>query len=130
MKNNDNHTDLIKAAKHRDLTNLKNAISSGAKLDGTDSQGWTPLFHAASNGWTEGMKILIGAGADVNHGRDTGFTALFSAVITGHIEAVLVLLEAGAQVRDVQGIKLVGCAQGKKRQQIIAALERTKQVDK
>ncbi len=73
---------------------------------------------------TEGMKILIEAGADVNHGRDTGFTALFSAVISGQIEGVRVLLEAGAQVRDVQGVKLAGCAQGKQRQQIIAVLER------
>ena len=70
------------------------------------------------------MKIMIEAGGDVNYGTETGFTALFSAVISGHPEAVQVLLEAGAQVRDVQGIRLSGYAQGKKQSQIIAILER------
>jgi uncharacterized protein len=114
MRKNESHRDLIKAAKHCDPTALKHAISSGGELNCTDSQGWTPLFHAASRGWTDGMKILIEAGADINHGRDAGFTALFSAVISGHLEAVRLLLQAGAQVRDVQGVKLAGWAQGKK----------------
>jgi|SRR5579862_3424145 len=113
-------THLIKAAKHRDLVALKKAISSGDDLNGTDCQGWTPLFHAA--GWTEGMKLLIEAGADVNHGREHGFTALFSAVMSGHLRSVQILLEAGALVPD--GGMLTRCAQGKNRLQIIAALER------
>jgi ankyrin repeat protein len=120
---------LVKAAKRRDLRALKEAIRSGADLDSMDSQGWTPLFHAASRGWTQGMKIIIEAGADVNHGQETGFTALFSAVISGRIEAVQLLLEAGARVRNVQGISLAGYAQGKKRPQIVAALERATQGD-
>jgi len=124
MRNNVSRNALIKAAKKGDLIALKAAIRSGADLNCIDSQGWTPLFHAAGRGWTEGMKIIIAAGADVNHGKETGFTALFSAVTSGHIEAVQVLLDAGAQVRDVQGIKLVGHAQGKKRQEIVAVLER------
>jgi ankyrin repeat protein len=70
------------------------------------------------------MKAIIDAGADVNHGSEAGFTGLFSAVISGHVEAVQVLLEAGAEVRDVQGVRLTGYAQGKNRQQIIVALER------
>lgn len=113
---------LIKAAKHRDLVALKNAIRSGVDLNETDSQGWTPLFHAASKGWTTGMRTIIEAGADVNHGRENGFTALFSAVISGHLQAVEMLLEAGAEVLDVQGIKLKGYAQGNKAPQIIVAL--------
>lgn len=123
MTKNDSDSALIKAAKHCDLTALKEAIRSGARRNCADSQGWTALFHAAGRGWTEGMKILIKAGADVNHGADTGFTALFSAVTSGQIEAVRALLEVGAQVQDVQGIKLAGYAQGKKRQQIIAIIE-------
>lgn len=119
-------TPLIKAAKHRNLVALNDAIRSGADLNEPDSQGWTPLFHAAAKGWTVGMKTIIRAGADVNHGRENGFTALFAAVISGHLEAVETLLEAGAEILDVQGIKLKGHAQGKKGPQIIDALERTK----
>jgi ankyrin repeat protein len=120
-------TPLIKAAKHRDLVALKDAIRSGADLNKPDSQGWTPLFHAAGKGWTVGMRTIIEAGADVNHGSESGFTALFSAVVSGHLEAVEILLEAGAEVLDVQGIKLKGYAQGKERSQIVAALERAMQ---
>jgi ankyrin repeat protein len=118
-------TPLIKAAKHRDLVALKDAIRSGADLNEPDSQGWTPLFHAAGKNWTVGMKAIIEAGADVNHGRENGFTALFSAVISGHLEAVVMLLEAGAEVLDVQGITLKFHAQGKNGPKIIAVLERT-----
>ena len=115
---------MIKAAKHCDSEALNEAIRSGADLNGTDPQGWTPLFHAAHRGWTEGIKRLIEAGAEVNHGRENGFTALFSAVMNGHLESVQMLLEAGAEVRDVQGVKLTAHAQGKNRQQIVAAIER------
>jgi ankyrin repeat protein len=122
-------TPLIKAVKHRDLGAVKNAIRSGADLNEPDSQGWTPLFHAAGKGWTAGMNTIIEAGADVNRGRESGFTALFSAVISGHLEAVEMLLKAGAEVIDLQGTKLKGYPQGEKSLQIIDALERKKQSD-
>jgi hypothetical protein len=73
------------------------------------------------------MNAIIEAGTNVNHGRESGFTALFSAVISGHLKAVEILLGAGAEVVDMQGTKLAGYAQGKKRTQIVAALERAMQ---
>lgn len=114
---------LIRATKHGDSAALTDAITSGADLNGTDSQGWTPLFHAAARGWVEGIKILIESGADVNHGQESGFTALFSAVISGHSEAVRVLLAAGASIHRVDGVELVGYAQGEKKPQIVALLD-------
>jgi ankyrin repeat protein len=87
---------------------MRRAVHSGANLNGVDSGGWTPLFHAAHQGHTEGVKLLIQAGADVNHGKETGFTALFSAVLGGHIEVVRALLDAGAEIVPVQGIELRG----------------------
>ncbi|MBI2679761.1 MAG: ankyrin repeat domain-containing protein [Candidatus Solibacter usitatus] len=118
---------MIKAAKHGDLIALRDAIRSGSDLNGTDSQGWTPLFHAAHNGWTEGMQTIIEAGADVNHGSENGSTALFSAVMSGRLAVVELLIEAGAQARNVQGVRLTQWARGKDRGQIIAALERANQ---
>jgi len=115
---------LTKAVKRRDFTALEDAIRSGADLNGVDSMGWTPLFHAAGKGWTNGLRALIQAGAEVNHGIETGFTALYSAVMSGHIGAVQILLDAGAQVQDMQGTTVARHAQGKNRLQVIGLLER------
>ena len=99
---------LIWAAKRSDLNAMRRAIHSGANLNGVDSGGWTPLFHAAHRGNTKGVKLLIQAGADVNHGKRTGFTALFAAVLGGHVEVVRVLLDAGAEIVPMQGTELRG----------------------
>jgi hypothetical protein len=113
---------LISAAKHGDLIALRQAVHSGADLDCTDSQGWTPLFHAAGRGDIEAVKFLVQAGADV---KENGFTALFSAVGSGRVETVRVLLDAGAEVVPVSGIPLRGYAMSidsKQRQEAILKL--------
>lgn len=101
---------LIASVKRGDLIAVRNSIAEGASLEETDSQGWTPLFHAAHKGDFHMVQLLIGSGADVNHGSDGGFTALFSAVLSGHLEIVRELLHAGAKPLPVQGIALRGYA--------------------
>jgi ankyrin repeat protein len=104
---------------------MRKAILSGADLNSKDSQGWTPLFHAAGRGDVEAVKLLIQAGAEVNHGKENGFTALFSAVMSGHVETVHTLLDAGAEVVPVSGIALRGHAmwiESKQRQEAILQL--------
>ena len=99
---------------------------SGTDLDCMDSQGWTPLFHAAHHGNTEAVKLLMQSGAAVNHGVETGFTALFSAVMGQHVEAVGALLDAGARVVLAGGNELRGhalWAEPKKREELIAMLD-------
>ena len=97
---------IIKAIKRCDHTALKAEIESGAGLEAVDSQGWTPLFHAAHRGDVTAITMLLHAGADVNHGIEQGFTALFSAVASLHVDAVRVLLDAGAKPVPLQGIAL------------------------
>ena len=55
------------AAKRGNLVALENAIRSGADINSEDSQGWTPLFHAAHHGNAKAIQLLIDAGAAVNH---------------------------------------------------------------
>jgi ankyrin repeat protein len=101
---------LIAAIKHNDAIAVRRELDRGADIHQEDSQGWTPLFHAAHKGDLHILQLLIGAGADVNQGSHTGFTALFSAVLSGHTEVVRQLLVSGAKPMPVQGIALRGYA--------------------
>jgi ankyrin repeat protein len=102
---------LITAVKHGDAIAVRQALDQrAADIHEKDSQGWTPLFHAAHKGDLHILQLLIRAGADVNHGSETGFTALFSAVLGGHVEVVKELLGSGAKQAPVQGIALRGYA--------------------
>jgi uncharacterized protein len=97
---------LLSAVKRGDRFAIRKAIQSGADLNCEDTQGWTPLFHAAGKGDIKTMTLILDAGADVNHGVEKGFTALFSAVMSGSLDAVRALLSAGARVVPVGGIEL------------------------
>jgi uncharacterized protein len=114
---------LISAAKRGDILKLRGALLACVDPNCEDSQGWTPLFHAAHHGNTEVVKLLIQAGADVNHGAQTGFTALFSAVMGGNLDTVRTLLSAGAKVLPVNGIELRGFARGKNRPALVVILD-------
>jgi len=97
---------LISIIKHGDLIELKKAVHRGDNLEEKDSQGWTPLFHAAGIGSLPMVRCLLSAGASVNDGVESGFTALFSAVMSDHVTVVRELLRSGAKVAPVQGIEL------------------------
>jgi len=114
---------VISAAKRGDILEIRDAILARSDLNCVDSQGWTPLFHAAHHGNAEVVKLLIQAGADVNHGAQTGFTALFSAVMGGHVDTVRTLLDAGAKVLPVNGIELCGYARGKNGSALVVMLD-------
>ena len=87
---------LIRAVKRGDINTLKDLIRAGADVNCSDTQGWTPLFHAAGIGSSEIMRLLIASGADLDSHRDKGFTPLFLAILSRHLEAIRLLLDAGA----------------------------------
>ncbi len=97
---------LISAIKSGDLVAVNKALSRGTAIDDVDSQGWTPLFHAAVKGDVGLVSTLLEAGANVNHGGSSGFTALFAAVLAGHTRVIQALLAAGAEIGRVQGKEL------------------------
>ena len=101
---------LIRHIKRGDLMAVGKALSEGADPSEEDTQGWTPLFHAAAEGNLAILKLLIDVGADVNHGAQNGFTALYSAVLSGHLEIVRELLRAGAMPVPVDTTPLRGYA--------------------
>lgn len=78
------------------------------KLEGVDvgdSEGRTPLMHAAHGNHLQCVQLLVGVGASVNCTAKDGSTALHDAAYSGSAEMVALLLSLGAQgmQRDNQG---------------------------
>ena len=87
-------------------------LSDGAPVDGRDSQGWTPLMHAASKGYVLLVEMLLGADASPDIRAADGATALFIATMNAHPEAIALLMQAGASVsiRGPRGLTAVDVA--------------------
>jgi len=67
-------------------------------IDAMDTDGETPLMHAAERGHEAIVKWLLNAGADVNSRSKEGWTPLLSATGKGQEGVVKLLLNAGADV--------------------------------
>lgn len=106
--------DIYSLAINGNLTQLQNAVLSGANFNQVNDEGETPLHKAASyNKHVGSVKFLIEQGLDVNSEtiKGTGYTPLVFAVIHNNVEAVRVLLAAGAKVNfDAPGISLLSLA--------------------
>ena len=64
----------------------------GADLDQLDKlYQWTPLFHAASEGWVDCMKVLLGRNVDVNILDEKELPAMYYATWEGHLECMKLL---------------------------------------
>ena len=64
----------------------------GANLDQRDKlYQWTPLFHAASEGWVECIKILLSRGADPNILDEKKLSAMYYATWEGYLGCMKLL---------------------------------------
>jgi ankyrin repeat protein len=68
-------------------------LDRGAKVDGRDKEGVTPLMWACNRGATKLVELLLEHGADVNARTPKGYTPL---VWAKNIAVVRALLAAGA----------------------------------
>jgi ankyrin repeat protein len=95
---------LFEAAFFRRIAILKRLLTSGAQVDGLDSQGGTYLV---SYGFFDSgiMKILLEAGANPNKTDRDGQTAIMHAASYGYEESVRILIEHHAEMnlRDHEG---------------------------
>ena len=71
--------------------------STGMDLNGQDSDGRTPLIHAAQKGKMDSTRALLAAGADISIQDFHGFTALGYAARRRNKGVYSLLKEAGAQ---------------------------------
>jgi ankyrin repeat protein len=70
----------------------------GVNVNAVDSDGWTALHQAASDGHEAIISQLLAAGIDVNATDSDGWTALHQAASNGHEAIVSQLVAAGIDV--------------------------------
>ncbi|KAL1816618.1 hypothetical protein ACET3Z_019192 [Daucus carota] len=95
---------LHRAARIGDVHEIKRCIAEGAKVNGKDQNGWTPLHRAAFKGQTESVKVLLNHGANVDVIDNSGYTPLHRAVEAGHVPVALALIGHGAKA-NMKGLK-------------------------
>lgn len=85
---------LCEAAKSGDLEKVRGLIA-GSDVTCFDSDGLTPLMHAAKQGHVDVLKALLEAGAPWNALTPSNLSAGDFAMEAGHQEAFETLLNAG-----------------------------------
>ena len=87
---------LHQAVQAGDLDALAAALEAGGDVNERDGRGWTPLMHAANQGYVLMVSPLLEAGSNADVRAPDGATALFMATAHGHSEIIALLMEAGA----------------------------------
>ncbi|XP_064397829.1 diacylglycerol kinase zeta-like isoform X2 [Halichondria panicea] len=99
---------LFDAVKRGKIAEVEEHHGKGAKLTATDSNGWTPLHHAARLEKKEAVQYIVDnvskASLDIAE-DEKNQTALHKAAWFGYVDICRILVEAGASLnrRDYQG---------------------------
>jgi ankyrin repeat protein len=99
-------------------------LARGEDSNCLDSQQWTPLHWAASEGRIAVMKLLLEEGAFVDSQDSQRWTPLFWSSLNGDIPALQFLLEKGANhlLRDAHGWTALHWAVSKGKENSVSAL--------
>jgi hypothetical protein len=89
---------LTNAAKTGNLSQIRDALQSGANVNIPVDDYDLPLQIAAANGQAEAVNLLLDNEAKINHTSFIRGTALIAAAENGHTEVVRILIEKGADV--------------------------------
>ena len=104
-------TALIEASTGNSAASVKFLIEKGAKVDGIDNDGVTPLMAVASQGNLEGQSLIIDAlkkfmndeqlKEHINLASFSGGTSVMFSAAGGHTACTKALIELGANVNEV-----------------------------
>ncbi|KAL8887444.1 MAG: hypothetical protein Q9215_004979 [Flavoplaca cf. flavocitrina] len=96
-------TPIHYAAEYQDcFEHIQGLTELGARIDGRDYMGWTPLQWAAWRGHLFSLHALLQCGADVNSQTLDGNAAIMLAVANNSHECVQMLIQAGADCSVVR----------------------------
>ena len=88
---------MISASRENDSVALEQLLQQPRNPDESNTDGKTPLFHAAEQGRVQHMELLLEAGAKTDEPEFAqGQTPLFPAARNGHLDVVQFLAEVGA----------------------------------
>ncbi|EFX05479.1 ankyrin repeat-containing protein [Grosmannia clavigera kw1407] len=73
-------------------------LNRGADVNAANSNGRTPLSHAARNGHKTTVNLLLNRGANINAADSDGQTPLHDAVWNGNETTIKLLLDRGADI--------------------------------
>ncbi len=91
--------ELFTAAKAGDISRIKKALESGAKVNNRNSRGETPLMLAAGAGKPEAVRLLLDKGGDSWAKTNYDESALFYAIYAKNYDCVKMLLEKGSDTK-------------------------------
>ncbi|XP_008780894.1 protein arginine N-methyltransferase 2 [Phoenix dactylifera] len=94
---------LCEAATAGDSARIQDLLAAGADPSYFDSQGMTPLMHAARHGRADAVRLLLAAGAPWNALSPSGLSAGDLAMEHSHQDAFDALLNAAIQAELVLG---------------------------
>ncbi|MGZ8541898.1 MAG: ankyrin repeat domain-containing protein [Chitinophagaceae bacterium] len=109
LKNNRNHTSLMRVAIYGDTSSARLLLSKGVDVNAKKGAAETALFYAIKSG-NKGMVLwLLANGADANVKDSYQATALSYAVIVNDMDMVNALLEKtkGLNEQDIDGMSIL-----------------------
>lgn len=95
---------LVEFVFKNDLDGLRIALAQGSDPNERDSDGRTPLIHAAIDNRLEAAKLLLDSGAEVDAQDELGNSPLHYAAQDHHPDMALLLINEGGASVDVVDI--------------------------
>lgn len=95
------YSGLFAAASQGDVSQIRDLVASGEKVDARDSHGRTPLHIAAFGGHHAAMKALVASGADPNALENDRYDIVTIAAVANDIKTLELALSLGCRADNI-----------------------------